>query len=137
MAETVSGGAPLLVVDDDPDDVFALKAALEPLGRPILEAGDGDEALRLLLKHDVCLILMDLMMPRINGFQAAALIHERGRSKRVPIVFLTGFDQEEVRFVPGYSPAFTEFARKPVDPDLLRSKVEALLGNSAPPNQQN
>ena len=137
MTEPVSAGAPLLIVDDDPDDIFALKAVLGPLGRPILEAGDGDEALRLLLTHDVCLILMDLMMPRVNGFQAAALIHERGRSKQIPIIFLTGFDREEARYVPGYSPAFSEFARKPVDPDQLRLKVEALLGKDAPPRPKN
>lgn len=130
--DTLAKGAPLLIVDDDPDDIFALKAVLEPIGRPILEANDGDQALRLLLNTEVSLILMDLMMPRLNGFQTATLVHERGKSKDVPIIFLTGFDQDEVRYVPGYSPVFTDFARKPVDPDLLRSKVAGLLSGKRP-----
>src|SRR5437016_1378464 len=123
MTQPGTSGAPLLIVDDDPDDVFAQTAVLESLGRPVLSANSAEEALRILLDNEVALIVMDLLMPRLNGFQTAALILERTRSKDVPIVFLTGFDEDEVRLVPGYSKGFTQFARKPVDPDVFRSKI--------------
>lgn len=125
-------GAPLLIVDDDPDDVFALNAVLTRLGRPLLCAESGEQALRLLLAQDVGLIIMDLMMPRLNGFETAALIRQRERSKTVPIVFLTGFDTQEVRFIPGFRPDFTEFARKPVDPDDFVSKLRSMLDGDRP-----
>ena len=85
---------PILLVDDDPDDLVALRATLEPLGLEIVAAESGEDALRLLLARDFAIVVMDLMMPGLNGFETAALIRERDRTRGMPLVILTGFDED-------------------------------------------
>jgi len=115
--------AAVLVVEDDPDDQIALEATLVPMGCEVVHAADGVEALKLLLQRDFALIVMDLMMPRMNGFETAALIRQRDRSHDLPIVILSGFDREGMRMLPGYTTAGLEFLQKPVPADALRAKV--------------
>lgn len=115
---------PILLVDDDPDDLVALQATLAPLDVEVFTADCGEEALRMLLRRDFAMVVMDLMMPRLNGFEACALIRQRDRCRDLPIVILTGFDEEGARGVAGYGAAGRfELLRKPVDPEELRAAV--------------
>src|SRR4051812_9558496 len=86
----------ILVVDDQPDGLLALRATLEPLGQNIVTAGSGREALRLLLKEDFALVLLDVVMPLMDGFETAQLIRSRDRSRHIPIIFLTAFNGGEL-----------------------------------------
>lgn len=119
----MTGRPSVLIVDDDPDDLCALEATLEPLGLNIVRAEDGEDALRRLLEQDFTAVVMDLMMPRLNGFEAAALIRSRDRCKNLPIIILTGFDNDGLRTVPGYRADGFDFLTKPVLPEALRSRV--------------
>lgn len=114
---------PVLLVDDDDDELFALQAALEPLGLEIVTAGSGDEALRLILRRDFAIVIMDLSMPRMNGFEVCALIRQRERCRDLPVVILTGFDEDGAKNIPGYRRGAFEFMRKPVQPEALRARV--------------
>ena len=92
---------PILVVDDRQENLNALDGVLEPLGYPLLMARSGHEALRLLLEHDVALILLDVRMPELDGVETARLIKGRARTRDVPIVFLTAANDEHRRHPPG------------------------------------
>ncbi|HXT00179.1 MAG TPA: response regulator [Elusimicrobiota bacterium] len=114
---------PVLLVDDDVDDRMALAAALAPLGLEIMEAENGREALRLLLQRDFALVIMDLMMPGLDGLEVCALIRQRDRCRDMAVVILTGFDEDGAKRLPGYRPGTCEFMGKPVLPEALRAKV--------------
>ncbi len=114
---------PVLLVDDDYDDLFALEAALEPLGLEIVKAESGDEALRLILQRDFAIVITDLMMPGMNGFEVCSLIRAREHSQDLPVVILTGFDEEQAKELPGYLPGAFEFMRKPILAETLRARV--------------
>src|SRR6185312_8294028 len=86
--------ASILLVDDYPGNVTALAAALEPLGHHLVRASSGEEALRHVLKQDFALIIMDVQMPGMDGFQTAALIKTRDKSRHIPIIFLTAHNKE-------------------------------------------
>lgn len=113
----------ILLVDDDPDDLFALRAALEPLGLELVVAGGGEDALKHVLQRDFALIVMDLLMPRMNGFEVAALIRDRERTRRLPIIILTGYDPDGMRELPGFFEDGLLFLQKPVHPSELRGTV--------------
>jgi CheY-like chemotaxis protein len=87
--------ARILMVDDRPENLFALEAILEPLGHELVRANSGEEALRSVLTSDFACILMDVQMPRMNGFEAAQIIKSRERSRHTPILFLTAISKEE------------------------------------------
>src|SRR3954470_12893459 len=87
----------VLLVDDEPGNLLALEAVLEPLGQNLVKARSGEEALRQLLQRDFALILMDVKMPGVDGLEAAALIPQRARTRHVPIIFLTAYTQNEVQ----------------------------------------
>lgn len=123
---------PVLIVDDDVDELFALKAALEPLHLEIVTAETGDEALRLLLRRDFAIVVMDLIMPRMNGFEVCAFIRQRERFRDLPIVILTGYDEDGLKNLPGYQPGAFEFMSKPVPPEALRAKVAQCPGRFQP-----
>jgi PAS domain S-box-containing protein len=114
---------PILLVDDQPENLRALEAVLEPLGYPLRTAASGSGALRMLLEHDFALILLDVRMPGLDGFETAQLIKERARTRDVPIVFLTAARDEASQIVRGYGVGAVDYVLKPFDPDLLRSKV--------------
>lgn len=114
---------PLLLVDDHPENLQALEGVLSPLGYPLLLASSGAEALRLLLEHDVALILLDVRMPDLDGLETARLIKSRERTRDVPIVFLTAADDDIGDVLRGYGVGAIDYLLKPFDPQLLRSKV--------------
>ena len=117
----------ILIVDDRPENLLALEAILEPLGQKLVRAHSGDEALRLLLSHDFAMILLDVQMPGIDGFETARLIKSRERTKYIPIIFLTAISKDEQYVFEGYSVGAVEYMTKPFQPDILRSKVSVFV----------
>jgi PAS domain S-box-containing protein len=112
----------LLLVDDSPENLISLEATLEGLGQELVLARSGTEALRCLLEDDFAAILLDVKMPEMDGFQTAELIRARKRSRHTPILFLTGYKNEEHLFR-GYDLGAVDFLFKPIVPEVLRSKV--------------
>jgi PAS domain S-box-containing protein len=117
----------ILIVDDRPENLLALEAILEPLGQFLVRAHSGDEALRLLLTHDFAMILLDVQMPGIDGFETARLIKSRERTKYIPIIFLTAISKDEEYVFEGYSVGAVDYMTKPFQPDILRSKVNVFV----------
>src|SRR5580700_9940294 len=112
----------ILLVDDTPENLISLEAALETLGEELVLARSGTEALRHLLDNDFAAILLDVKMPDMDGFETAELIRNRPRSRQTPILFLTGYKNEEHLFR-GYDLGAVDFLFKPIVPEVLRSKV--------------
>jgi PAS domain S-box-containing protein len=121
------GPVEILLVDDRPENLLALEAILEPLNQKLIKAHSGDEALRKLLLHDFAVILLDVQMPGINGFETARLIKSRERTKYVPIIFLTAISKDEAYVFEGYSVGAVDYLAKPFQPDILRSKVSVFV----------
>ena len=117
----------VLVVDDTPENLVALQAVLEPLGHEVLLAASGEEALRHLLTAEVAVILLDVRMPGMDGFETARHIKGRARTRDIPIVFLTAFGDDPSRIVEGFSSGAVDYLTKPLDPPLLRAKVQVLV----------
>jgi len=114
---------PILLVDDRPENLRVLLEVLAPLGYPIQTAASGREALRLLLDHDFGLILLDVRMPGLDGLETAQMIKGRPRNRDTPIVFLTAARDELGDVIRGYGAGAVDYVLKPVDPEVLRSKV--------------
>ena len=113
----------ILVVDYRQDNLFSIEAILERDMYTIVKAGSGREALKILLKeHDFSLILMDVQMPELNGFETATIIYERDKLKDIPIIFITAYNDEDHAFR-GYKMGGVDYIYKPINPDLLRMKV--------------
>jgi PAS domain S-box-containing protein len=121
------GPVEILLVDDRPENLLALEAILEPLNQTLIKAHSGDEALRKLLLHDFAVILLDVQMPGINGFETARLIKSRERTKYIPIIFLTAISKDEAYVFEGYSVGAVDYLSKPFQPDILRSKVNVFV----------
>jgi PAS domain S-box-containing protein len=122
------GGAPgILVVDDQAENLTALEQVLEPLGRDLVRATSGEEALRRLLDGDFAVIVMDVRMPGLDGFQTVELIKQRPRHADTAVVFLTAADPDAEQILRGYETGAVDYILKPVDADVLRSKVAMLL----------
>src|SRR5881275_3326834 len=118
----------ILLVDDREENLLALEAILGGLGHDLLRATSGAEALKHLLMHDVSLILLDVQMPEMDGYETAAHIKGRARTQDVPIIFLTAIDREAHQAYRGYAAGAVDFLAKPFDPWVLRAKVEVFLG---------
>src|SRR3979411_1856430 len=116
----------ILLVDDNPDNLVSLEAALETLDEDLVSARSGTEALRYLLENDFAAILLDVKMPEMDGFEAAELIRSRKRSQHTPILFLTAYRNEEHLFR-GYDLGAVDFLFKPIVPEILRSKVNVFV----------
>jgi PAS domain S-box-containing protein len=119
--------AKVLLVDDRPENLLALEAILEPLEQELLYAHSGEEALRQLLRHDVAIILLDVQMPVLDGFETARLIKERERTKLIPIIFVTAISKDEEHVFRGYSTGAVDYVFKPFHPEVLRSKVAVFI----------
>ena len=119
--------ARILVVDDDERNAFAAVQALEELGHELVVARSGEEALRRLLTEAFALILLDLHMPGMDGYETAALIRSRKRTASTPIVFLTAIFRDEAHVFQAYSAGAVDVVFKPVDPFILKSKVTVLV----------
>jgi PAS domain S-box-containing protein len=119
--------ANILLVDDRPENLLALEGIIEPLGQNLLFAHSGEDALRQLLHHDVAVILLDVQMPELDGFETAALIKQRERTRHIPIIFVTAISKDEEHVFRGYSAGAVDYVFKPFNPDVLRSKVSVFI----------
>ncbi len=119
--------AKILLVDDEPKSLFALQELLSGLGQNLMVAQSGEEALRLALKNDFAVILLDVRMPGIDGFETARLIRGRERSKLTPIIFLTAAADEMSSMFRGYEVGAVDYLSKPVIPEILKSKVAVFV----------
>ena len=119
--------ANILIVDDDPSKLIALRAVLDPLGANVVEARSGADALRHLLKGDFAVILLDVRMPIMSGFETAEMIRQRPASELTPIIFVTAFDQAETNLARGYELGAVDFVFSPIVPAILRAKVTVFV----------
>ena len=117
----------ILLVDDRPENLLALEAILEPLNHTLIRAQSGEEALRAVLRHDFAVILLDVQMPGMNGFEVARIVKSRERTRHIPIIFLTAISKEDEYVFTGYSVGAVDYLFKPFQPEILRSKVAALV----------
>ena len=117
----------ILVVDDEPKNLLAVEAVLGGLGGDIVTARSGREALRHLLNRDFAVILLDVQMPELDGFQTAAIIRGRDRSRHVPIIFITAISKASEHVRLGYSLGAVDYVFKPFDPEILRAKVAVFV----------
>jgi CheY-like chemotaxis protein len=118
----------ILLVDDREENLLALEAILGGLGHELLRATSGHQALKHLLVEDVSLILLDVQMPDMDGYDTAAHIKSRPRTQDIPIIFLTAIDREAHQAYRGYAAGAVDFLAKPFDPWVLRAKVEVFVG---------
>ena len=119
--------ARILLVDDRPENLLALEAILGSLNQILVRASSGEEALRALLKDEFALILLDVQMPGMDGFETAVQIKARSRTKDIPIIFLTAVDTDEHNAYRGYAAGGADYITKPFDPWVLRAKVEVFV----------
>jgi signal transduction histidine kinase len=117
----------VLLVDDRADNLLALRAVLEPLDLDLVEADSGEEALRHLLAGEFALIILDVQMPVLDGFETARLIRGRERTRYVPIIFLTAISGEPEHYLRGYQSGAVDYVYKPFEPEILRSKVSVFV----------
>lgn len=119
--------ARILLVDDHPENLLALDAILSDLGQDLVKAGSGEEALKIAYDGNFALILLDVRMPGLNGFQTAELLRKTERTRRIPIIFLTANGDRPDDVQRGYLAGAVDYITKPVIPDILRAKVGVFL----------
>jgi CheY-like chemotaxis protein len=127
--------AKVLVADDDPRNLFAVEEMLRQSGLEIVLAESGEEVLRHVLKDEFAVILLDVRMPRIDGFELAAMIRARPRSSRIPILFLTAYNKDDLHVFRGYSAGAVDYVFKPIEPLILKSKVDVFSTSIARPRR--
>lgn len=126
-ALAISYGHDILVVDDNQSNLVAIEAALAPLGRPLVLARSGLEALGKLLEQDFALIILDVAMPGMDGFETAKLVRSRERNRTTPIIFVTGLSWEHDAVLRGYELGAFDFLMKPIRPEVLRAKASVFV----------
>ena len=117
----------MLLVDDETANLTALSEVLSGLGAEVVTAQSGREALRLVLRRDFCAILMDVRMSGMDGYETAAVIRQRERSRHIPVIFLTAYNKDEAQIFRGYSEGAVDYVFKPVEPVVLRAKVRVFI----------
>ena len=117
----------ILIVDDKPANLLALRKLLAKPGLNIVEATGGNDALSLILEYDFALILLDVQMPDMDGFETAELIRGNEETKHIPIIFVTAISKEQKYIFKGYDKGAVDYLFKPLDPDILKSKVNIFL----------
>jgi PAS domain S-box-containing protein len=122
-----SATADILMVDDRPENLLALEAILTGVGGKHVKAHSGMEALKQLLAQDFAVILLDVQMPGMDGFETAKLIRQRERSRHTPIIFVTAYDRSEAAVLKGYNVGAVDFLFKPIVPEILKGKVTAFI----------
>jgi PAS domain S-box-containing protein len=127
LSTPLPDGASILVVDDQPYNLTALEAVIAPLGHRVVKATSGDEALKHLLKEDFAVILLDVKMPVLDGFQTASFIKGHKRVSNVPIIFVTGESVDVAQIFRAYSHGAVDYLLKPIDPGVLRAKVAVFV----------
>jgi CheY-like chemotaxis protein len=115
--------AKILMVDDRAENLLALEAILQGLGHELLTARSGEEALKVLLTEDVAVMLLDVQMPGMDGFETAAHVKQREKTRDIPILFLTAIDGEAHQAFRGYAAGAVDYLSKPFDPWVLKAKV--------------
>ncbi|GAA4998902.1 response regulator [Streptomyces siamensis] len=127
-AEATTGErASILLVDDMEDNLIALEAVLGSLNEPLVRARSGEEAMKALLRQRFAVVLLDIRMPGMDGFETAANIKRLDQTKDVPIIFLTGTDADAGYAFRGYATGAADYLTKPFDPWVLRAKVSVFL----------
>jgi signal transduction histidine kinase/DNA-binding response OmpR family regulator len=126
MADDDADKANILIVDDLPEKVLVYRTILEELGQNLVVARSGEDALREILRGEFAVILLDVQMPGLNGFETAALIRQRRRSAHTPIIFITAF-ADEVRQAEGYAKGAVDYILAPIVPEILRAKVRVFV----------
>jgi CheY-like chemotaxis protein len=121
------GKARILLVDDRPENLLALEAILSSLDQTLVRATSGEEALKALLSDDFAVILLDVQMPGMDGFETASHIKRRERTRDIPIIFLTAINREPQHAFRGYSAGAVDYLAKPFDPWVLRAKVAVFV----------
>ena len=124
---SVEGNSTLLIVDDYPENLISMRALLQRQDWQVITAASGFEALGLLLEHDVDLVLLDVQMPGMDGFEVARLMRGSQRTRLTPIIFLTANEQSPDAVIKGYASGAVDYLFKPIDPQILKPKVQALL----------
>ena len=120
----------ILIVDDKAHKRLALTVILEPLGHTLFEAESGLEALRRVLERDYSVILMDVRMPRMDGFETVSCIRQRRQSRSTPIIFVTAYQPDDLQLVSNeYVNSADEFLFAPLNPDVVRARVAATIGS--------
>ncbi|MFD7341028.1 two-component system response regulator [Streptomyces violascens] len=119
--------ASILLVDDMEDNLVALEAVLGSLNEPLVRARSGEEAMKALLRRKFAVVLLDVRMPGMDGFETASNIKRLDQTKDVPIIFLTGTDGDDGYAFRGYATGAADFLTKPFDPWVLRAKVNVFL----------
>lgn len=119
--------AKILLVDDRPENIIALEAILGSLNHTLVSARSGDAALKALLTDEFAVILLDVLMPEMDGFETAAHIKRRPRTRDVPIIFLTALNSEPDYAVRSYTAGAVDYIAKPFDPWVLRAKVQVFV----------
>jgi two-component system, sensor histidine kinase and response regulator len=127
VSVTADGTTSILLVDDRPENLLALEAVLEPLNQRLVRATSGEEALRRLLSEEFAVILLDVQMPGLDGFDTAAHIKEREKTRDIPIIFITAISREPHHALRGYSTGAVDYIAKPFEPWLLQAKVKVFL----------
>jgi len=124
---SVNAPVQFLLVDDLDENLLSLEALLQREGLGLLKARSGEEALELLLSHDVALALLDVQMPGMDGFELAEFMRGSERTRHVPIIFLTAGSADQQRRFRGYEAGAVDFLQKPIEPDILRSKADVFF----------
>lgn len=118
----------ILIVDDREDNLLSIETILEPDGYTLVKANSGRQALKILLQeYDFAMIMMDVKMPNLNGFETASLIYEREKLKHIPIIFITANNYGDENMYKGYQAGAVDYIYKPINPDVLRAKVAVLI----------
>ena len=119
--------ADILAVDDRPENLVVLEAALAELGQDIVRATSGQQALEILLEREFAVILLDVRMPDMDGFETAGYIRKSKRSMSTPIIFVTAGEHQLGQVTKGYSVGAVDYIIKPFDPEVLLSRVNAVF----------
>lgn len=127
METTAERRETILLVDDRPENLLVLEGVLEGCGYQLIQARSGHDALRAVLKQEIDLILMDVQMPEMDGFETAQFIHGKKQTQDVPIIFITANSKDQEHIRRGYEVGAENYLFKPIDPDELKQKVDASL----------
>src|SRR5712691_11198389 len=126
-ADTMNEQINILLVDDQPANLLALESILGDLGLNMVKAGSGREALRALLDEEFAVILLDVQMADLDGFETASLVRERDKSRHTPIIFLTALSRNETNVFRGYELGAVDYIFKPFHPEVLKAKVNVFV----------
>ncbi len=117
----------ILIVDDNADNLLSLEVALKPSKAVIHKANSGNEALRLVLKNDYVVVLLDVQMPEMDGYEVAAWMKKNIKTKNIPIIFVTAINTQQANITKGYNTGAVDYLFKPIDPHILLSKINVFL----------